>query len=334
MINLYDNDRVLIIHHWDCDGLCAAALLIKYLSALNSNIEIYTGLGEIGKYYFTSEKIKEFKKLKPGHIIICDFAIPREDILKLKDISNSIYVFDHHEQDEIKEVVHINPLTKKDISGLKYPSAGWVVNEYFRRPQEILAALGAIGDQEEILKKDKRVTDILNKNNLNFDQAQEIVKNIDSSYIINDEKQIKWIVDLLARDKNKIKKLLKNRKLLISRQKIENAIESIIESGYTKDDDRQIIYKKYKSEFHIISNITRELAKKFSDYLIIVINNSKKEDSNIYFRNRKGLNLVPLIELAHNYGFNSGGKKEVVGVILPESSISGFLEEAINILNI
>ena len=46
----------------------------------------------------TIEYVLDNPLFKPSHIIVCDFAIPIEDILKLKDISSSIYIFDRHKQ--------------------------------------------------------------------------------------------------------------------------------------------------------------------------------------------------------------------------------------------
>ena len=231
-------------------------------------------------------------------------------------------------------MIQINPFVWEKIDGLQYPSTGWVLNDYFNSPQEILAVLGAVGDQEENVKDNEVIIGILKKNDLSFSQVQEIVRNIDSSYIINDERQIKKYVNLLSRDKIYFNKLLKNKELLGNRKKIDIEINTIVEGEYEKDDGRQIIYKKYQSDLHIISNVTRDLSKKFPNYLIVVINDSEDEETNIYFRNKRGLNLIPIIDLAHKCGYNSGGKKEVAGVVLPDKYVSNFLLEAVSILDI
>jgi oligoribonuclease NrnB/cAMP/cGMP phosphodiesterase (DHH superfamily) len=333
ILNLPANNRILIIHHWDFDGMCSAALLIKYLNAVNKGIKIFTEAGNIGKYYISQEQIDNFKSLSPTCIIVCDYAIPKEDIISLKEISNNIYIFDHHRQEEIRQAVHINPFTDRNIDGLKYPSAGWVINDYLGRSQEILAVLGAIGDQEDNVRQNSTVRGVLKENNLSFEEAREIAANIDSCYIINDYKQIRHLVKLLS-GRIVVRDLLFDRKLLDNREKIDSVINTIVENKPKKDDGNKVLYARFKSDFQIISDVTRKLSRKFPEYLVVVINDSNKEEANIYFRNKKGLNLIPVIELAKRMGYNSGGKKEVAGVILPPRDVAGFLIEALDILGI
>ena len=82
-LNFSKDSRVLIIHHWDCDGICAAALLIKYLSDVNRDIKIFTETGEIGKYYLNPDKINSLKKIRPHHLIICDYASGDHGVRKI-----------------------------------------------------------------------------------------------------------------------------------------------------------------------------------------------------------------------------------------------------------
>jgi len=333
ILNISTNKRILIIHHWDCDGLCSAALLIKYISEISKDIKIFTESGNIGKYYISQEQIDNFKSLSPDCIIVSDYAIPEEDILSLREISDNIYIFDHHRQEKITQVMHINPFTERNIDGLEYPSAGWVINDYLGRSQEILAVLGAIGDQEDNVRGSSIVRGVLKENKLSFEEAREITANIDSCYIINDYKQIRHLVKLLS-GRIVVRDLLFDRKLLDNREKIDSVINTIVENKPKKDDENKVLYARFKSDFQIISDVTRKLSGKFPEYLVVVINDSNKEEANIYFRNKKGLNLIPVIELAKRMGYNSGGKKEVAGVILPPRDVAGFLIEALDIFNL
>jgi single-stranded DNA-specific DHH superfamily exonuclease len=307
---------------------------MRFLLGINQDIEIFTETGEIGKYYLTPGKIKDYENIQPDHIILCDYALPTQDILDLKDISEDLIIFDHHKQEEIKQAVHINPFLSKDADGLMYPSTGWVINIHLDQPQEILSVLGAIGDQEELIKPDNAVGIVLEENGLDFDQAQEIVVNIDSCYIAGDGGQIKRMVKLLSGDAFDVKSLLDARDLLDNRKRISSTIREIVEGDKEIDGDRKIVYASYESNYHIISNITRDLARKFPEYLIIVVSYKGTEEANIYFRSRRDIDLRPVIGLAHKRGYNSGGKKEVAGVILPRENTSSFILEAENILDL
>jgi len=192
--------------------------------------------------------------------------------------------------------------------------------------------LGAIGDQEDNVRESSTVRGVLKENNLSFEEGQEIAANIDSCYVTGDYKQIRRLVKLLS-GKLITKGLLFDRELLDNRKRIDNVINNTVEKKHQKDDEKKILYARFKSDFQVISNIARKLSRKYTDYLIVVINDSK-EESNIYFRNKKGLDLIPVIKLAHSHGYNSGGKREVAGVILPSRSVPGFLTEVVDILSI
>jgi hypothetical protein len=331
-IDLKKNDRILIVHHWDCDGICSAALVRRYLLEINNDIRIFTETGDIGKYYLTPEKLKAFKLIQPDHIILCDYALARSDILKLKALAQDLIIFDHHKQEEVRQAVHINPFLVGDIEGLMYPSTGWVINSHLCRPQEILAVLGAVGDQEDLVRGDIIIKRVLEENGLDFDRAQEIAANIDSCYITGDKAHIRRLVRLLSDISFDVKMLLDDKSLLDNRQKIGSYVRDIVEGDKDVDEDKKTVYVSYGSSYHIISSVTRELARRFPGYLVIVLNDPGTGEANIYFRTRRDMDLRPVIDLAHKKGYNAGGKKEVAGVILPGRDAAGFIGGALDVL--
>jgi single-stranded DNA-specific DHH superfamily exonuclease len=333
-IDLKKNGRILIVHHWDCDGICSAALIIRYLLELNSDINISTDTGDIGKYYLTSEKLEAFKSMQPDHIILCDYALVRGDILSLKALAQDLIIFDHHKQEEVRQAVHMNPFLGGDIEGLMYPSTGWVINSHLSRPQEILSVLGAVGDQEDLVRGDNTVNRVLGENGLDFGRAQEIVTNIDSCYITGDKAHIRRLVRLLSDISFDVKMLLDDKSLLDNRQKIGSALRDIVEGDKDIDEDKKTVYVSYGSSYHIISNVARELARRFPGYLAIVLNDPGKGEANIYFRTRRDMDLRPVIDLAHKKGYNAGGKKEVAGVMLPGRDAAGFIGGALGVLGL
>jgi len=295
---------------------------MRFLLESNSDINIFTGTGDIGKYYLTPEKLEAFKRLQPDHIILCDYALPRGDILRLKALAQDLIIFDHHKQEEVRQAVHINPFLGGDIEGLMY------------RPQEILSVLGAVGDQEDLVRGDNTVNRVLGENGLDFGRAQEIVADIDSCYITGDKAHIRRLIRLLSNAEFDIKRLLDDRGFLENREKISTAVREIVEGHKDIDEDKKIVYASYDSSYHIISNVARELARRFPGYLVIVVNDPGTGEANIYFRTRRDMDLRPVIDLAHKNGYNSGGKKEVAGVILPGRDAAGFIGGALAVLGL
>jgi len=330
--NVSNSNKVLIIHHWDCDGLCSAALLHRYLGKINKDINIEFYLPKIGYYCLAEEDYKFIKGKKLDIIFIVDYALSKGDILELRKIAKDIYLFDHHRQEKINEVNHINPFTEDNLNSLDFPSAGWVINKYFGKQQEILSILGSIGDQEEKVKNNKVVKKIIERYNLTFFDCTKIVKNIDSNYITNNKDGVYWTISFLVDENKNIKSLLDYKKFIGNNIKIEKEINRILNNDIEIDNNRKVIIKKFSSNYNIISNIARELSKKFPEHLVIVINDNGKI-SNIYFRRKKmNINLMPIIDFSHQQGYNCGGKEEVVGVFVPEKKSYKFIKNSVNLI--
>ena len=330
-INLSNTDKVLVIHHWDCDGLCSAVLLHNYLEEIDSRIKVEYFLPEIGHYFLEEEDFEKVKKINPDRIFITDMALQKKDIHRLKDLTTELCVFDHHKQEKINGIKHINPFTDNNIDSLEYPSTGWVINNFFNKDQNLLSTLGAIGDQEEKIKDNPEVKRILSETGLSFDDCTNIVRNIDSYYILNNVEKIHYVLNFLKDNLKNIKTGLSGE--IISNKKIiDEEINNIMDDGFSIDKKRRIIIKRIDSDFQVISNISRKIAKEFPDYLVIVINNNSSTLANIYFRNNgPDADLTSIMDYAKGKNYNAGGKKEVVGIFCPVSEVEEVVKDAIDI---
>lgn len=332
-ITINNNNRLLFVHHWDCDGLCSATLLYKLLNEINPSIEIKTMMPKIGNYFLTENDLDKIMKEDPDHLFVIDMALPETNILDLEKTLKNIYIFDHHKQARINKVVHINPTIDKGANNF-YPSTGWVLNDFFNREQEILSVLGAIGDQGEKVKNNDIVKKVLKENGLTFDQCNKIVKVIDSNYIINSSYDINKTINFLKGNSDNIGSILQNNDLTKNSLKIEKEIIYQIKKGFIEYQKEKIIIKKFKSRFNIISDLARILAKKFPGYIIVVINDLININ-NIYFRSAiEKIDLTPIIDLAQINNYNAGGKNEVVGVFLPKEDMQNFIKEVFKLFGI
>lgn len=332
-IDLKDNAVVQFIHHWDCDGMCSAALLYHYLNIHEGNKKVLFRTPHIGNYFLTEDEIESIRKDHPGYIFIIDMALPRKDVLKLKDISPNIYIFDHHRQDKINEVDHINPMTDSSAAGMENPSTGWVINKYFKKGQNLLSVLGAIGDQGEKIKEMPEVKKVIISSGGPYENFTCAVELIDTYYILNDRIEISRLIDLLIKKGDNMGDLLKDLRSGDQRAKIERELELLLSGLVKKVNNGKVIIKELESSMNIISGITRKLSDKYPDSVIVTVNRKNGGSGNIYVRrNKLDIDLSPLINTAHLKGYNAGGKVEVVGIILPEEDIDDFLGELINYL--
>ena len=291
----------MIIHHWDTDGICSAALLKNIIEG-----ELF-----VPKDFFLNNEEKEYiKKRNPAKIYLVDIALPDKDIDFLKNVSE-LYVFDHHKRKKIEKNFYIDEDS---------PSTSLIIKQHYKLKEDFLPVLGAVGDKEEkILDMEYRkdVENVLGKYNISFDQLLKITKLLDSNYVINDFKAVKESVEFVFRNKNNPEAILYNKKLNENLKKIEEEIKSNLNYNIEKN----FVLCEINTEYRIISRIARILFKKYPDKNILVMN---RKTGNIYVRSKKDLSF--LIEDAKK-NYYAGGKKDVCGIILPENEIDTYVEK-------
>ncbi len=317
-------DKGLLIHHWDTDGICSASLLLDFFG--KDKIKNITPT--IGNYYLTDSEIDKIKKEGYDFIIIADISIPEENILKLKKRTKAeIFIFDHHLQEEIKEVFHYNPIIKGE-KPKRYPSSTCVINEYLKNPLNLLAILGAIGDIGEKIKNNEyifpEIEAYLEKTGIKFENLLDIVDLIDSNYKVGKKENVEKAVFFLLKNKNSPNKILENEEWNENLNNLKEEIEKNIEITPAYEDDG-IVLKKFHSKYNIISTITRDLAWSKGKIAIVMNKGFFEDEDQIYIRN--GKNLEEILEKARERGYSAGGKKEVIGIVLPKEETEAFLSK-------
>ena len=164
---------MLILHHWDADGICSAALLY------DNEMDLMTPT--IGNYFLTDEEIEHIKSKGYERIYIVDLALHENSIKKLAKIAK-VKIFDNHLTKKLEGIEYVNPIIEGG-SEEEFPSASWVVGSYLKQ-RDLLAFLGVVGDWEERIKKTKfygRLKKFMEKNELNFEEMLDMVKLIEES---------------------------------------------------------------------------------------------------------------------------------------------------------
>jgi RecJ-like exonuclease len=124
----------IVITHYDCDGLCAGAIVVKFLKENNikHRIKIIRKLDE--------QLIEELKK--ENEIIFSDLGGGNQ---KINEIEGQVVIFDHHQTEGINKL-QLNPHLfgldgGNEMSGAS--CAYWALREL-----EEIAIVGAIGDMQ------------------------------------------------------------------------------------------------------------------------------------------------------------------------------------------
>lgn len=313
----------LLIHHWDTDGICSVRLLLKRLSDKN----IVNKTPELGNYFLTENELNEYSDY--DFVIIADMSLPKDNVLKLAK-NAKVLIFDHHLGQEIKEVFHQNPVIKGENPD-EYPSTSWIINRYLDNPENLFALLGVVGDHEQKIKKNQllyaTITNFCNKNNLTFDDILKMVYLLDSNYKIGDKKAVEKAPHLLL-TYTSANEILENNQWNKNLTKLNEEITKQLEQA--SDEINGTILKKINTQYNIISTITRKVAWE-SGKNTLVINTGFFEDMDqVYVRSNK--NAEPMIKRGKDLGFKCGGKKEVLGAIVPKDKTDSFIEELIEFL--
>lgn len=322
MLNELDG-KGLIIHHWDTDGICSAALLLEYLK--DKVIETRTPI--LGNYYLTEEELKRYSKY--DFIIIADMSFPEDNILFLAK-NAKIMIFDHHLGKLIDQVFHNNPVIKGEDPDL-YPSTSWIVNEYFKNKINLYAILGIVGDHENEIKNNnvffKLITSFCDQNNLFFKDLLKMVYLIDSNYKLGNKKAVEDMPFQLLKHKT-ASYILDNEVLNKNQAKLNDEINRIL--AIPGEESANIIIKNIETPYNIISTITRKVAWSSGKNTLVINTGFFEDKDQIYLRSKK--NVETMIKRGREFGFRCGGKQEVLGAILPKNKTDFFVNEILEFL--
>jgi single-stranded DNA-specific DHH superfamily exonuclease len=321
----------LIIHHWDSDGVCSAALLKMLLN--NKTVRNITP--KIGDYFFSKDELVNLET-NFDSIIITDLCLTKKNVFEIRNETESeITIFDHHLQENYSEINYLNPVSEGD-STEAWPSTTWVLYKLLDLKLNLPIVLGVIGDKEEKIKQNKKIyskiENYLDHKGAKFKDTTNIVELIDSNYRIMDKEAVESAVDEILKSGEEIQKLLQNtdwkkniEKLRIEEKRIKD------QAGQEKNG---ILLQKFSTKYNIISQLARDLVWRKGKQLVVLVNLPPEGDiAQVYCRgNSELLNSKRLIELSRKRGYSAGGKEDVVGIVLPKKDEEIFLNEILGSL--
>jgi single-stranded DNA-specific DHH superfamily exonuclease len=313
----------LLIHHWDSDGICSATLLLEKLSEK----KIVNKTPELGNYYLTEKELEEYSKF--DFIIVADMSLPENNILKLAE-NAKVMIFDHHLGKVIKKVYHHNPVIKGENPDM-YPSASWIVNDFLGNKINLFAILGIVGDHEQKIKNNKefyqKIIDFCKENYIEFEDLLKMAYLLDSNYKLGDKTTVEKAPNMLLSN-GSTSDILNNKTWNENLSKLNEEIKNILEKP--SDEISGVILKKINTPYNIISTITRKIAWDTGKNTVVVNSGFFENKDQIYMRSIK--NAEPMIQRGKSLGFKCGGKKEVLGAIVPKEKTESFVQEILEFL--
>ncbi|MCX6814248.1 MAG: DHHA1 domain-containing protein [Candidatus Aenigmarchaeota archaeon] len=316
----------LLFSHRDADGICSAALLLKFFGEFESNARQGPRIEK--------EFVKELVEKKPDLIVFLDLPVDQE-WEKLEDIfkklpSLRMVVIDHHIYERNMNsgnIVHVNPRFFED----KYIATSYVAYKLLQSlgknvsPFVWISAIGIIGDYDikyctDVLElSEKTYPGSIGKNPMSskLGYASELIC---SAVTIKGNEGADSVLKILL-DSNDYRKFLESKRLKTWHQKVRKEIRRVIKDAYR---NREI---HAKMGLHIYTIMTRmSLTSAVSTYFgekypdkVIVIRKKSGNEWKLSFRNQSGaVNVGNLAKRCVQGIGTGGGHKKAAGAIVSD----------------
>ena len=317
--NLKEEDKIEIITHKDCDGICSASLLKVFLK--NRGIIPY------------KIKVKDVSlenlTLEGDKVIFLDLALEVLIQVIQKARNKEILVIDHHPFTEVpKGIVFHNPREKNPHI---YIPASYLV---YRIGKEVevaiekyrwLAGIGVIGDKGEINNEGcRRFVEGFEEKRLLYHLA-EVISAIE---IVYGEKGCLECIEKLSESESPKEALMKLSNLAHAKYELENILRKIEKN---KKEMGRIIIVDASSKYGITSLAASRLSEKYRDKIVVAY--SKKEDGKIRISGRSNgmVNIGKIFgEVAEEMGAQGGGHEQAAGAeVKNEEELNRFINKVI-----
>lgn len=343
--NIGENERVIIIHHWDMDGISSSAIISKILEKLRGRATDEVTIPDQRSYHLTE---KDHDLLEDADkLIVLDFNLKADELESLEGrFDLDVLVVDHHSFDRVPEIDFVNP--RQDDAEVYVPCSKICLDiaREFDLDDELrwIAGMGIIQDFgvdscPELFEKlnEKYRTYLPEKLS-----QQELAKNCEYgryASVLNikpyrDSKHYAKLAYESLMKSNDLKELEAQEEYrqvyevyLEMQDEFNDAIENYEEE---REIDRQkmIIFFEIESDFHITSSIATNMSTKSPEWVHIVIQRGE-EEINVSSRCQSGrvdlgsLMQEALPEDAVEEGAEGGGHRKAAGA----SFAPGYLEE-------
>jgi hypothetical protein len=163
-------------------------------------------------------------------------------------------------------------------------------------------------------------------NSVSFEELLELVYRIDSSYKVGDRESVTEAPHLLMKYQTR-DDILENKKWENNLRNLEEKLANVLAKEPEMVEGIQV--KRLDTPYAIISQVTRRLAWGTGKDTVVLNTGFFENQDQIYSRSQT-VDYHDLIAWAKQLGFNAGGKKDVIGAIIPKKNTEDFLHKTLN----
>ena len=317
--NLKEEDKIEIITHKDCDGICSASMLKLFLE-----------MRGISPYKIKVKDISlENLTLEGEKVIFLDLTLEVLIPIIRKARNREILVIDHHPFTKVpKGIIFYNPRERNPHA---YIPASYLVYRIGKKVEKRIeryrwiAGIGVIGDKGEANnEKCREFVEGFKEKKLLYYLA-EVISAIE---IVYGEKGCLECIEKLSESESPKEALMKLGNLAHAKQELENILRKIEKR---KKEIGKVMVVDASSEYGITSLAASRLAEKYRDRIIIAY--SKKEDGRIRISGRSNgmVNIGEIFqEVAEEMKARGGGHEQAAGAeVKNEEELTRFINKVI-----
>jgi single-stranded DNA-specific DHH superfamily exonuclease len=343
-----EDDKVLVLHHWDMDGTASAAIFSKILEKKRGRPADEISLPEGRCYHFTDEDRQKFDRC--DKLVVLDFNVKASEIDKVPEEHGlSAVMIDHHGFNEEPSIDFVNP--RKSQPDIYYPCSKIMLDiagEFgLENGLRWIAGLGVIQDfgfdscpelfekltedyeeylpenltQENLAKKCEygRYSSVLNikpyKNSQKYAKlAYQAIMQSDDLVELEGQEEYREVYEVYLEMQDEFTEVI-----------------SDYEEEREIDRDNMVVFFELDSDFHISSSVATNMSTKTPNWIHIVYQSNDGE-INISARCQSGrvdlgeVMSSSLPEAAKENGAEAGGHKKAAGASFDEQFFQEFKE--------
>ncbi|MFB6145179.1 MAG: DHH family phosphoesterase [Candidatus Nanohaloarchaea archaeon] len=340
-----EDDKVVIIHHWDMDGISSSVIISKVLADIRGRPADEVTIPHERSYHLTE---KDMELLEDADkLIVLDFNLEADELEELNE-QLDVLVVDHHSFDRVPDVSFVNPREQDKDVYIPCSKIALDIASESGIDEEVrwIAGLGVIQDfgvdscpelfeeLEENYKKylPSELTQEELAKNCEYGRYSSVL-NIKPYRNSQEYAKLSYEALMKSNDLKELEAQEAYRKVyevyLEMQDEFNRAVKNYEEE---REIDRQnmIIFFELKSDFHITSSIATNMSTKTPEWIHLVI--QKGDDINISARCQSGrvdlgeLMQQALPEGAKDEGAEAGGHQKAAGASMEPEYLEEFKE--------
>ncbi|GAB4276561.1 MAG: DHH family phosphoesterase [Coriobacteriia bacterium] len=335
------SDRVALLHHWDADGVCSAALAVRKMRAGGWRGEPTFVCPELGEYGVSEELAVRIADLAPGAVIVVDYNVSAGHQGLLAETTGApVLILDHHrprspEAGKTRGTISVVNPAADGASEWEYPACTFVLETVLGAGPRWLVDVGIVGDLHhravdwfEQLEADGRG---IRGAGYSFDDLFEASLLIDAHYKVNDRQGVETATEFMVRAEG-LADVLGREDWRDVKSRVDREMERLL-AVQPELRGKGAVFR-LDTPMNLTSALTRRLARENPDRSVVVINASFLEDADqFYVRNVEPRVAATAIETALSKGYSAGGKDSVFAAVVPKEDSSAFLDEVLSLVD-